>query len=168
LKKSLRLAGFLRESIVDGPGVRFVIFVQGCPHRCPNCHNPQTFDFKGGKVYKNDEIFAIIRENPEIHGVTFSGGEPFCQADALSELSLKLKEFGYNNFAYSGYTFEELVEKSKTEPTVMHLLKNCDVLVDGKFEKELKDLTLKFRGSSNQRIIDLRKTFGEGKVVTND
>jgi anaerobic ribonucleoside-triphosphate reductase activating protein len=160
----LKLAGIIRESIVDGPGVRFVIFVQGCPHGCKGCHNPQTHDFNSGQNVEISDIFAEIRKNPEIRGVTFSGGEPFCQSEALVGLSKKLKKFNYNILAYSGWTFEELIENSKENSSILELLKLCDTLVDGRFVEKLKDLTLKFRGSSNQRIIDLKKTFETGEI----
>ena len=104
----LRIAGTANDSIVDGPGIRFTIFTQGCPHHCEGCHNPQTHDFSGGKLADTDELLDRIRSNPLLDGVTFSGGEPFCQAEALAELGSRIRSLGLNIVTYTGYTFEEL------------------------------------------------------------
>ncbi|MBO5364276.1 MAG: 4Fe-4S cluster-binding domain-containing protein, partial [Clostridia bacterium] len=113
-----RISGIEPESIVDGPGIRYVIFVQGCPHHCPGCHNPQTHDFEGGKEQDFASILTEIDKNPLLSGVTFSGGEPFCQAEALAELGKRIKGRGLNLVCYSGYTFEELLRMGKTKPEI--------------------------------------------------
>lgn len=157
----LRLSGIESESIVDGPGIRYVVFVQGCPHNCKGCHNPQTHDFKGGYMESQDKLLQEIKENPLLSGVTFSGGEPFCQAKALAQLGKKVKGMGKHLMVYSGFTLEQLLEKGKTEDEVMDLLKTADVLVDGPFIEEQKDLELSFRGSSNQRYIELKDIWND-------
>ena len=134
----IRIAGTVSESIVDGPGFRYVIFTQGCPHNCPGCHNPQTHDFGGGRLVDTDELFRECTEDPLNKGVTFSGGEPFCQPEPLCELAERFKERGLSVWSFSGWTFEELLEKSKREESVGRLLERLDVLVDGKFIEERK------------------------------
>ena len=155
---SLRVAGVIEESIVDGPGIRFVLFLQGCRLRCPGCQNPQTWDFDGGTLVPSDEVLARIRENPLVHGVTFSGGEPFEQADALLPLAKELKAQGYHLMAFSGFTLEQLVQK----PECRALLEQLDLLVDGPFIEAQKSLDLRFRGSRNQRILNMPSTRENG------
>lgn len=162
----IRIAGVVEESFVDGPGIRFAVFVQGCPHLCEGCHNPETHDFDGGRVVDTDELFEQCSANPLIKGVTFSGGEPFCQAAALYELGCRFRERGLNLMCYSGWTYEELLEKSISEEDVKKLLSILDCLVDGRFELSQRSLELKFRGSANQRIIDVQKSLFENKAVT--
>lgn len=164
----IRIAGVVEESFVDGPGIRFTVFVQGCPHRCEGCHNPETHDFNGGRIVDTDELFEQCCANPLINGVTFSGGEPFCQAAALYELGCRFKDRGLNLMCYSGWTFEELLEKSRSEKDVKALLSITDYLVDGRFELSQRSLGLKFRGSTNQRIIDVQKSLLENIVVLVD
>ena len=147
---SLRLAGIIRESITDGPGIRFTVFAQGCPHGCLQCHNPQTWDFDGGTDVEVDKIAKKVMENPMIKGVTFSGGEPFCQAEGFLELAKILKEKGIDIVIFTGYLYEELLESED---------------IDGPFDNDKKDLSLKFRGSSNQRIIDSAASIKAGKIV---
>jgi len=154
--KTIRLAGIVEESIVDGEGIRFTIFVQGCPHKCKGCHNPHTHDISGGKDFNIEEILSRITKNPLLAGVTFSGGEPFCQVLPLIEIAAKVKTLGLNIWCYTGYTHEELLEKSNNDKDIAFLLELIDVLVDGPFVEREKDLTLKFRGSKNQRIIKLK------------
>ena len=161
MNTQLRISGCISDSIVDGPGIRYVVFVQGCPHHCPGCHNPATHDFEGGYPADTEKILQQIGSDPLISGVTFSGGEPFCQAAALCELGERVRALGKNIVVYSGYTFEELLEKGKTEPDVLCLLRLCDLLIDGRYVESLRDLSLQFRGSSNQRLIDLKKEFAE-------
>ncbi|MDE6727237.1 MAG: anaerobic ribonucleoside-triphosphate reductase activating protein [Oscillospiraceae bacterium] len=161
----LKIAGTVSESIVDGPGFRYTIFVQGCPHNCPGCHNPQTHDFGAGKLVDTGELFNECLEDPLNKGVTFSGGEPFCQAAALYELGKRFKEHGFDIWCYSGWTFEELTEKSKHEEYVGRLLSILDVLVDGRFIEDRKSLSLPFRGSENQRLIDVPASIKEGMVI---
>ena len=162
---SLRIAGIMRESIVDGPGIRFAIFCQGCPHNCPDCHNPETHDFNGGSVVSLEKILAAIDENPLLKGVTFSGGEPTCQAEAFASLAKAVKARDLDITLFSGYTYEQLLERAEKEPALRELLDLTDLLIDGPFIKAQKDLTLQFRGSRNQRLIDMSRTRKEGKIV---
>ena len=167
----IRIAGLAEESIVDGPGFRYTVFTQGCPHNCKGCHNPQTHDFKGGRIDDTDRIFEDIIKDPLLDGVTFSGGEPFCQCAALSALARKLRSFKdrkFNIMSYSGYTYEQLIERCKTEPDCKALLEQLDYLVDGRFEEDKRSLELKFRGSSNQRFIDVQRSLKEGRAVEID
>jgi len=161
----IRLAGLVPESYVDGPGIRFTVFVQGCPHHCMGCHNPETHDFNGGRLADVDKIFGKIVKDPLIKGVTFSGGEPFCQPEPLNYLAGLLKEKGYHIMSYSGYNFEELLEMSEKNPDVKGLLTKLDILVDGRFELSQRSLELKFRGSRNQRLINVPQSLKEGRVV---
>lgn len=149
---------------MDGPGIRYTIFVQGCPHHCPGCHNPQTHDFQGGIFADTEKLLQDIRENPMLSGVTFSGGEPFCQPEALCELAKEIKSIGKHLMVYSGYTYEQLLEQGKKRPAVLELLELADLLVDGPYLEAERDLTLSFRGSANQRLIDLKKTKECGTV----
>ncbi len=162
----IRIAGVIEESIVDGPGIRFVIFTQGCPHHCPGCHNPQTHDFAGGRLTTADELLGRISGNPLLSGVTFSGGEPFCQAKALIPLALALRGMGKHIMAYSGYTWEQLTQQGDDD--MRALLELCDVLVDGPYIEAQRDLTLRFRGSRNQRLIDVPASLRAGAVVQTD
>lgn len=161
----LKLAGIVRESIVDGPGIRFTVFCQGCPHGCPECHNPETHDFSGGTVCSIDRLMEEIDKDPLLAGVTFSGGEPFCQAEAFEEMGKRVKEKGLSLTVFSGYTYEKLLEMAETDKAVRGLLDITDILIDGPFVKALKDLTLQFRGSSNQRLIDMNRTRETGEIV---
>lgn len=151
----IRIAGIISESVTDGEGLRYVIFTQGCPHHCFGCHNPKTHSFAGGYEVDTDSLKKEIFENPLLAGITFSGGEPFCQPKPLAELAKTVRSRGLNVWSYTGYTLEALREKNDED--INMLLSNIDVLVDGKFEMDLKDLTLPFRGSSNQRIIRLKE-----------
>jgi len=161
----IRIAGTVQDSIVDGPGLRYVIFTQGCPHRCEGCHNPETHDFGGGKLTDTDALFEECTENPLTGGVTFSGGEPFCQAEALYELGKRFKERGLHLMAYSGWTFEELLIKAESEEYIGKLLSILDILVDGRFELAKRSLMLKYRGSENQRIVDVQRSIVENIVA---
>ncbi len=151
----VRLFGVVRESIVDGPQLRYVVFVQGCPHRCYGCHNPGSHAYDGGKVTTTDRIWEDIRKNPLIKGITFSGGEPFLWGHELSVLARKAAENGMTVMTYSGFTWEHLLKKAETEPSVKELLSVTNYLVDGRYRDDLRDLNLHFRGSSNQRILDI-------------
>ena len=162
----IRLAGTVNDSITDGPGLRFAIFVQGCPHNCPGCHNPQTHDFLGGYDDDTDSLFERIIKNPLLDGVTFSGGEPFCQARPLAELAVRLRAAGLGVMSYSGFTVEELIREASSENAYMELLNSIDYLVDGRFVESLKSYECRFRGSTNQRIIDVKKTIEQGHAVT--
>lgn len=161
--KPLRIAGTQRDSIVDGPGIRYVIFTQGCPHHCEGCHNPQTHDFEGGEVADVEGILKEIFENRLVGGVTFSGGEPFCQADALVPIAEALKTRGKHLMIYTGYLLEELQKMPGLG--VQRLLELADILVDGPFVLAQRNLTLPYRGSENQRVIDMVKTRATGEVV---
>ena len=160
----LRIAGTVNDSIVDGPGIRFTVFVQGCPHNCRGCHNPQTHDFNGGTITDTEELLEKIKSNPLLDGVTFSGGEPFCQAGTLASLGKEIKKLGLNIVTYTGYTFEQLYS-SREQNNWNDLLKVTDVLIDGPFILEQKDWEIKFRGSSNQRYIDCQKSLEQGIAV---
>ncbi len=155
---TLRVAGIIEESIVDGPGLRFVLFLQGCRTHCKGCQNPQTWDFDGGTPVSAADILARIQCDPLVHGITFSGGEPFEQAEALLPLAAELKNRGYHLMAFSGYTFEQLLPK----PGCRELLSLLDLLVDGPFIEEEKSLELRFRGSRNQRILNMAATRAAG------
>jgi len=157
----IRIAGFENDSIVDGPGFRLAVFTQGCPHHCPGCHNPETHDFAAGTVVDTEKIIAQMLDNPLLDGLTLSGGEPFCQPGPCTVLAKAAHEANLNVWAYSGFTFEQL----QTKPEVQELLREVDVLVDGRFELSLRTLDLRFRGSKNQRLIDVKKSLEEGKAV---
>jgi len=163
----LSLAGFEEDAVADGPGLRAVVFVQGCPHHCPGCHNPQTWAFSGGTPVSVSALAARIARNPLTQGVTFSGGEPFAQADALAALAAELEATGkgYDLAVYTGYTFEALLALSRERPGVARLLAAADVLVDGPFRLAEKDRLLSFRGSRNQRLLDAKASLAAGKAV---
>jgi len=158
----IRIAGIVEESIVDGPGFRLAVFTQGCPHHCPGCHNPQTHDFEGGKWMETSDIAAIATDNPLLDGITFSGGEPFCQPEACAEIAREARKAGLNIWSYSGYTFEQLLDG---KPEYRSLLDELDVLVDGPYIQEKRTLDMRFRGSSNQRLIDVKRSLAEGRVM---
>lgn len=164
--KKLRISGIIPESIVDGPGFRYVVFVQGCPHECHGCHNPQTHDFMGGTEVDLEDILAEIRKNPIVKGVTFSGGEPFCQAEGLTQLAEELKKMGKHLMVYSGYTWEELM--TQEDPYIRQLLSFSDILVDGRYVEAQRNILLKFRGSLNQRVIDVPLSLKIGQPVIAD
>ena len=152
----IRIAGLVPESFVDGDGIRFAVFMQGCLHNCAGCQNPETHALDGGRLVDTEEIISALKKNPLLDGITLTGGEPFLQFDAANELARAAKSFGLNVWCYTGFTFEELPASR---------LENIDVLVDGVFVESLRDLNLQFRGSSNQRIIDVKKTFAQKKIV---
>ena len=163
MDEMLRLAGIEPESIVDGPGIRFTIFVQGCPHACPGCHNPQTHDFAAGAETPLSELIAALDAHPYLSGVTLSGGEPFLQASALLPFARAAKARGKHVLAYTGYTLEELLRLD--EPAVLPLLHTLDLLVDGRFIEAERSLSLRFRGSANQRILDVPASLAAGAPV---
>ena len=158
----LNLSGLVSDSIVDGPGIRTTIFAQGCPHHCPGCHNPETWDFGCGTDVEVERLVEIVRSNPLCRGVTFSGGEPFAQAAGFAKLAKLLKEKGYEVASYTGYTFEQLLEGSEAQKM---LLETIDILIDGPFLLEEKSLEVPFRGSKNQRILDVPKSLATGEAV---
>jgi len=158
----LDLAGISRDSIVDGPGIRTTVFTQGCPHHCPGCHNPETWDFGCGTEMDEEAVLDIVRSNPLCKGVTFSGGEPFCQAESLARLGRVLKAEGYEVASYTGYTFEQLLEGTAEQK---ELLETLDVLIDGPFLMEERSLELNFRGSRNQRVLNVPASLKAGRAV---
>jgi anaerobic ribonucleoside-triphosphate reductase activating protein len=159
----LRVNGLSYESVVDGPGIRDTLFVQGCPRRCPGCQNPGSWDFGGGTEVDVGEVIAALPSSPLAAGVTFSGGEPFCQAAALVPVARHVKQLGLNLWVYTGFTWEELL--ALEGPGVRKLLGLADVVVDGPFVRELADLGLAFRGSANQRLIDVQASLAAGEAV---
>lgn len=162
----IRIAGIVAESVVDGPGLRYTVFTQGCRHDCKGCHNPHTHDFEGGYSVDTDDLFAEMMADPLIKGMTFSGGDPFEQPAPLAELAAKVHAAGRDIISYTGYTYEQLLDKAAENPSIMDLLKETDVLIDGPFVLEERNLTLKFRGSNNQRVIDVKKSLELGRVIT--
>ena len=158
----LRIADIINDSIVDGPGIRLTVFTQGCEHNCKGCHNPATHDLNGGRLIEIEEILAMIDKNPLLDGVTLSGGEPFLQTEPLTELCLEIKKRGFNIICYTGYTWEVLMEDSEKNMKLIELL---DYIIDGPFIEEQKSLMLNFRGSANQRIIDVKDSLERGQVI---
>lgn len=158
----LNLSGIVSDSIVDGPGIRTTIFCQGCPHHCEGCHNPETWDFGCGTDMEEEALLEIVQSNPLCRGVTFSGGEPFAQAAGFARLARLLKEKGYEVASYTGYTFEELLAGTADQ---RDLLQTIDILIDGPFLLAEKSLEVPFRGSKNQRILDVKKSLLQGKAV---
>ncbi|MBQ3258135.1 MAG: anaerobic ribonucleoside-triphosphate reductase activating protein [Oscillospiraceae bacterium] len=158
----LDLAGIVNDSIVDGPGIRMTVFAQGCPHHCHGCHNPETWQFGCGTPMEEERIADIVATNPLCRGVTFSGGEPFAQAEGFAKLAQLLKARGYEVASYSGYTFEQLINGTDAQK---ELLQSIDVLIDGPFIMAQRSLEVPFRGSRNQRIIDVKQSLTAGKPV---
>lgn len=168
-KDYIRLAADLQsDSIVDGPGLRAVLWTQGCKHHCPFCQNPQTWDFEGGGLVPIDLVKEAIDELEGQDGFTFSGGDPMFQPEACVEIAKYVKKKGLNIWVYTGFTYEELMDMSKEKSIYKEFLNNIDVLVDGRFRQEEKDLSLLFRGSRNQRLIDVKKTLNSDKIVLFD
>lgn len=160
---SINMAGVAGDSIVDGPGIRTAYFCQGCPHHCEGCHNQETWAFGAGTDVSVEELAAIARSNPLCRGVTFSGGEPFAQAEGFCALARLLRAEGYEIASYTGYTFEYLLDRGT--PAQRELLGLLDVLVDGPFLLEQRSLELVFRGSANQRILDVPASLRAGAPV---
>ena len=149
----LRISGIEEESIVDGAGIRYVVFTQGCPHQCIGCHNPETHVLKGGYEIPIQKIFDVFRDNSLLSGMTFSGGEPFLQAKNLVSLARLVKQMGKTLVTYTGYTYERLLKLGQYNPSIIQLLEFTDILIDGPFEIEQRNLQLSFCGSSNQRVL---------------
>ena len=158
----IRLAGIEPESIVDGPGYRLAVFVQGCPHGCPGCHNPGTHDPAGGRLSDTAEIIAQLGKNPLVRGVTLTGGEPMMQAAALCEVAAAARQKGLSVWCYTGYTLEVLARENN--PDRMRLLGLVDVLVDGPYIAHERSLDLLYCGSKNQRLIDMNRTREAGEI----
>lgn len=150
--EKIRISGIVEESIVDGPGIRFVLFLQGCNHNCKGCHNRESHSFNGGKLIEIDEIVEMMKLNPLLKGLTLSGGEPFEQVEECLTLVKRSKSIGLDILAYSGYTIEELLGNEKQKK----LLREVDILIDGRFIEEERTELLKFRGSKNQRILKVK------------
>ena len=158
--KLIKISGIETESIVDGERIRYVIFTQGCPHHCLGCHNPQTHSFDGGKFVLIEDILDDISKRKDwIDGITLSGGEPFCQIYQCALIAKKVHEMGLSVWCYTGYLFEDLYRQG------IELLKHIDVLVDGPFVQTEKSLELNFRGSRNQRVIDISESLKKGIVI---
>ena len=157
----IRLFGLVDESIVDGPGFRLAVFTQGCPHHCEGCHNPESHAFDGGKLRDVQEVIAVMDDSPLLDGVTLTGGDPFMQPEPCTVIAKAAHERGLNVWCYTGFTYEQLLKR----PDAAQLLENVDVLVDGRFVLAERSLELKFRGSRNQRLIDMKRTRDTGSVV---
>ena len=165
----IRLASKLqKDSIVDGEGIRAVIWTQGCPHKCPFCHNQSTWDYNGGFLEDVENLKEEINSLDDEVGVTFSGGDPFEQPQACYELAKYIHSINLNVWCYTGYTYEQLLKKANDDSSIMDFLKEIDILVDGPFVMKLKSYDVKFRGSKNQRIIDVKQSLSSGKVVLYD
>lgn len=161
----IRLYGVVNDSIVDGPGLRYAIFTQGCPHHCEGCHNPQSHDSQGGYEEDISVLLWEIDQNPLLDGITISGGEPFLQPQPLIALVKEVKKRGLHVMIYSGYTFEEIMGLGQWHQELLSL---CDILVDGRFILSLRSLDLLYKGSSNQRIIAIQKSMKEHHIVLQD
>ena len=163
--KLIRLAGIAENSLVNGKGLRKVFFSQGCSHHCEGCFNQHTWEFAGGGMFDMDELVQKVKDEPFLDGVTFSGGDPFQQADKFAYLAKKLHEANINIWAYTGYTFEELMKLAQTNPHIKQMINNVDVIVDGRFMKDKMSENLKYCGSSNQRVIDVKSSLNENKII---
>ena len=157
------ISGYAPNSITDGPGLRFGVFCQGCNHHCPGCHNPETHEFGVGTKVDVEDIYKMIKKDPIVCGVTFSGGEPFDQAEGFYHLAKLLKADGYELAAYSGYTYEQLTRN--TEDYKYKLLSLLDILVDGPFVLAKRSLSAGFRGSTNQRVLNVPASLANGKAT---
>ena len=160
----LSIIDIVEDTMVDGPGLRTSIYCAGCPNACPGCHNPQTWDINAGHEMSTEEIMQVIMADP-FANVTFSGGDPMFQAEGFTELARAIhSESSKTIWCFTGYTFERLM----TMPRQRALLEEIDVLVDGPFVQAKRDPDLYFRGSSNQRLIDVRKSLKAGKAIAYD
>lgn len=165
---TIRLFGTIKESITDGPGIRYALFAQGCPHICSGCHNPASHSFTDGYLRDTRDILEEIKQNPLLDGVTFSGGEPFMQAAELAELAGAIHLLGLPILLFSGYTFEELLGYISCRPDWQNLLTKADILIDGRFEQAQRSLDLRFRGSWNQRAINVQASLAKGTAILYD
>ena len=161
---TISILEIVEDTTVDGPGFRTSVYSSGCPHRCPGCHNPQSWEIDNGHPVETEEILKIILADP-FADVTFTGGDPMFQPQGFAELAQAIRENSTKNiWCYTGYRFEDLLQK----PAQKALLEQIDVLVDGRFIDALKDDELRFRGSSNQRIIDVQSSLKKGETVVMD
>ena len=163
-ENKIKISGIVKESSVDGPGFRYVVFTQGCPHHCKGCHNPQTHSFDGGSYIDIDTILEDVKKNPLLRGVTISGGEPFMQAKKIAKLLSKIDRKKLSTIVYTGFLYEDLLNNANENNGYMDLLKQADLLIDGKFEEDLMDENLLFRGSSNQRVIKCKESVESGNL----
>jgi anaerobic ribonucleoside-triphosphate reductase activating protein len=159
----LTIGGIESESIVDGPGFRYTVFVQGCDFRCPGCHNPRLQPFAGGRRLAVAEIVAQVKANPLLSGITLSGGDPFTQAASCAALAEQIRALGLSVMTYTGYRWEDLLASDR--PEWRRLIEATNILVDGPFIQAQKNIGLRFRGSANQRLIDVPKSLAAGKVI---
>lgn len=165
----IRLAADIQtDSIVDGPGLRAVIWTQGCHHNCKGCHNPTTHSFEGGALVPVELVCEELSKLEYHTGVTFSGGDPMYQVEACNEIAKFAKTLGLNIWVYTGFTYEEILKLSQKNKAYMDFLHNIDVLVDGRFVLEKRNLNLLFRGSENQRLIDVKNTLEQKKIILVD
>ena len=162
----MRIAGLIHDSIADGPGLRYVVFTQGCSLRCEGCQNPDTWDPQGGLEISTDDIIKDLLSNPLTDGLTISGGEPFDQAAGCASLAAAARENGLGVWVFTGWIFEELLDKAGSDSDIINLLEQTDVLVDGRFKITERTLSLKWCGSTNQRVIDIKKSLitGRGEI----
>jgi anaerobic ribonucleoside-triphosphate reductase activating protein len=158
-----RIAGIKTESVTDGPGMRCLVFFQGCPHHCPGCHNPHTWAMNAGTELDTETILKQLRISPLIQGITLSGGEPFLQPGPALEIAEAFHRAHKDVWTYTGYLWEDLL--SNPDPDIQSFLSACDVLVDGPFKQEYLDPALQWRGSSNQRIINVPASLAQKSVV---
>ncbi|MHA7965478.1 anaerobic ribonucleoside-triphosphate reductase activating protein [Paenibacillus sp. CAU 1782] len=162
----MNLVGYYPESINEGPGVRAVLFISGCSHACPGCFSPHTWSFRAGvplDLDKQAELLEDMGNNPLLQGVTLCGGDPFFSAEELAPFVAEIRSRfpHFDVWSYTGFTFEQLQDKDE----MLGLLQLCDVIIDGRFMEEQKDLTLLYRGSSNQRILDVKTSLSQKKAV---
>ncbi|MBQ2126052.1 MAG: anaerobic ribonucleoside-triphosphate reductase activating protein [Bacteroidaceae bacterium] len=158
---TISILEIVEDTTVDGPGFRTSVYSSGCPHHCPGCHNPQSWNIDNGHPVEIEEILKVILDDP-FADVTFTGGDPMFQPQGFSELAKAIRQHSTKNiWCYTGYRFEELLQN----PVRKTLLEQIAVLVDGRFIEALKDEELRFRGSSNQRIIDVQASLKEGETV---
>jgi anaerobic ribonucleoside-triphosphate reductase activating protein len=160
----MRLSGITPESFIDGPGLRIVIFAQGCPHQCPRCQNPETWDSNAGEEMTVKQLLRILkRYKKNKRGITISGGEPFLQAAELAQTAWAAHQMGWDVVTYTGFRCEQLL--ADTDDGIQALLRASDIIIDGKYIHELRDIGLQFRGSSNQRVIDMAATRESGRIM---
>jgi len=160
----MRLSGISPESTVDGPGLRFVIFTQGCPHECDHCHNPESWSCEDGKEFSSKEIIRMMRKQCKSkRGITFSGGEPFLQPYELLQVAEAAREMDLDVVTYTGFTYEQIIGEG--DPDKIALLHASDILIDGQYKHDLRDIGLRFRGSANQRVIDVVASQKQGQVM---
>lgn len=165
---NIKIAGITKNSVVDGPGLRYVIFTQGCYHNCEGCQNPQTHDSNKGTMYDTQDIIEEYM-NENYDGLTLSGGEPFLQAEACADICFHIKTSDTNIICYTGYTWEKIMDIIKEgNYSYLKLLNNIDYLIDGPFDKSKASLDCLWRGSTNQRIIDVKSSLKENKPITVD